>query len=133
MGYSVVDPADVEPASDRPCELRRVGEAAGLERMAVNRFRAEPGEDVPLAYHYHDEQEELFYVVSGTLAVETPDRTYEVPEGCLFAVDPGSPQRAHNPAEADDPVTLLAVGVPPVSGDANPYDPDADADPNAEG
>ncbi|ESP89601.1 cupin domain-containing protein [Candidatus Halobonum tyrrellensis] len=128
MGYRVVDPADVDPAPDRPCELRRVGEAAGLERMAVNRFRARPGEEIPLAYHYHDEQEELFYVVAGTLAVETPDRTYEVSEGSLFAVDPGSPQRAHNPAEADDPVTVLAVGAPPVADDANPYDPDAESD-----
>lgn len=128
MGYRVVDPADVDPAPDRPCELRRVGEAAGVERMAVNRYRARPGEDVPLAYHSHDEQEELFYVVGGTLAVETPEETFEVPEDHLFAVDPGSPHRAHNPADAADPVTLLAVGAPPVPGDATPYDPDSDSD-----
>lgn len=124
MGYHVVDSADVDPAPDRPCELRPVGKAAGLERMAVNRYRAAPGEDVPLGYHSHGEQEELFYVVSGTLAVETPEGTFAVPEDNLFAVDPGSPQRAYNPADADDAITVLAVGAPPVTGDVSMYDPD---------
>ncbi|MFB6127292.1 MAG: cupin domain-containing protein [Halolamina sp.] len=122
MGYTHVDPDSVEPVPDRPCELRRIGEAAGLDGVALNRFVAEPGEQIPLAYHYHDEQEEVFYVVSGTLAVETPERTYEIPAGDLFAVEPGSPQRAHNPADADEPVTVLALGVPNVSGEVHPYE-----------
>jgi mannose-6-phosphate isomerase-like protein (cupin superfamily) len=126
MGYRVVDPEDLETVPDRPCELRRVSEAAGLSRMAVNRFRAEPGEQLPLAYHYHDEQEELFVVLDGTLAVDTPERTYEVPAGSFFAVEPESPQRAHNPADADADVTVVAVGAPPVSGDVHAYDPDED-------
>ncbi|WP_152039585.1 cupin domain-containing protein [Salinigranum salinum] len=124
MGYHVVDPEDLDPVPDRPCDLRRVSEAADLSQMAVNRFSADPGEQLPLAYHYHDEQEELFFVAAGTLAVETPDETYTVEEGCFFAVDPGSPQRAYNPADADGSVTAVAIGVPAVSGDAHAYDPD---------
>lgn len=124
MGYTVVDCDDVEAADDRPCEMHRLTEAAGLSEMAINRFRAEPGEDIPLAYHYHAEQEEAFYVLSGTLFVETPDETYEVEEGCLFAVEPDSPQRAHNPADAASEVVVLAVGAPNVSGDVAPYEPD---------
>jgi len=123
MGHRVVDPDEVEPAPDRPCELRRLSEPAGLENVAVNRFVAEPGEQIPLAYHYHDEQEEAFYVLAGTLHVETPDRTYRVPEDELFAVDPGSPQRAFNPADADAPVKVLALGAPPADDDAHAYDP----------
>jgi mannose-6-phosphate isomerase-like protein (cupin superfamily) len=79
---------------------------------------------VPLAYHSHDEQEEAFFVLAGTLHVETPDEEYVVPAGSLFAVDPGSPQRAYNPAEADAAVELIAVGAPAVSGDVHAYDPD---------
>jgi len=124
MGYRVVDTEAVEPSPDRPCELRRLSEAAGLERMAVNRFVAEPGEQIPLAYHYHDTQEEAFFVLSGTLHVETPEETYRVPAGDLFAVDPGSPQRAFNPADADEAVTVLAIGAPPADDDAHAYDPD---------
>ncbi len=128
MGYRVVDPTEVEPVPDRPCELRRISEAAGLSQLAVNRFSADPGEQLPLAYHYHDEQEELFYVVEGTLAVETPDETYEVTEKSFFAVEPKSPQRAYNPADADERVTVVAVGAPAVSGDAHAYDPEDETD-----
>lgn len=120
MGYAHVDPDDVEPVPDRPCELRRVGAAAGLENVAPNRFVAEPGEQIPLAYHYHDRQEEAFHVLSGTLAVETPERTYEIPAGDLLAVALESPQRAHDPVDADEPVTVLALGAPNVSGDVRP-------------
>jgi mannose-6-phosphate isomerase-like protein (cupin superfamily) len=124
MGYRVVDCDEVETVEDRPCEMRRLSAAAGLEHAAINRFRAAPGEQVPLAYHYHEEQEEAFYVLSGTLFVETPAETFEVSAGDLFAVDPNSPQRAYNPADATGPVELLAVGAPAVSGDAVAYDPE---------
>jgi mannose-6-phosphate isomerase-like protein (cupin superfamily) len=122
MGYRVLDTSEVEASDDRPCSMRRLAEPAGLERMAVNRFRAEPGEMLPLAYHYHDEQEEAFYVLSGTLSVETPNETYEVGENDLFAVDPGSPQRAFNPEDATEPVDVLALGAPPVADDVHAYE-----------
>lgn len=123
MGYHIVDTADIEERDDRPCSLRRLSEPAGLERMAINRFRAEPGEMLPLAYHYHDEQEEAFYVLSGTLYVETPDETFEIAENGLFTVEPGSPQRAFNPDEATEPVDVLAIGAPPASDDVHAYEP----------
>lgn len=124
MGYRVVDVDSVEPEPDRPCECRKLSDPGGLESMAVNRFTAAPGEQLPLAYHVHDTQQEAFYVLEGALAVETPDRTYEVSADDLFVVDPGSPQRAYNPADADGPVTALAIGAPPASGDVSPYEPD---------
>ena len=122
MGYRVVDVDSVDPEPDRPCECRKLSDSGGLDAVAVNRFRAEPGEQLPLAYHLHETQQEAFYVLDGTLAVETPDRTYEVPADDLFVVDPESPQRAHNPANADGPVTVLAIGAPPASGDASAYE-----------
>jgi mannose-6-phosphate isomerase-like protein (cupin superfamily) len=124
MGYRVVERDEVETVPDRPCELRRLSEAAELSEFAVNVFSAEPGEQIPLAYHYHEEQEEAFYVLSGTLHVETPEETYEVDEDALFAADPESPHRAYNPADADATVVVLAMGAPAVSGDAREYDPE---------
>ena len=124
MGYRVVDVDAVEPEPDRPCECRKLSDPGELDATAINRFRAAPGEQLPLAYHYHETQQEAFYVLEGTLAVETPERTYEVPADDLFVVDPESPQRAYNPVDADDPVTVLAIGAPPTSGDAVAYDPD---------
>ncbi|MFP8957146.1 cupin domain-containing protein [Natrialbaceae archaeon A-CW3] len=124
MGYRVVDPRSVDPASDRPCECRKLSADAGLETMAINRFRAEPGEEIPLAYHYHETQQEAFYVVGGTLSVETPEETYTVEQDSLFVADPESPHRAYNPADADESVTVLAIGAPPVADDAHMYDPE---------
>ncbi len=124
MAYTVVDPDDLEYADDRPCDLRRLSDAAGMENVAINRFDAEPGEQLPLAYHYHETQEEAFVVLSGTLHVETPDGEFTVSEGSLFAVEPEAPQRAYNPADADEPVSVVAIGAPPVDGDAVAYDPE---------
>jgi len=124
MDYRVVDVESLEPEPDRPCECRKLADAAGLSSVAINRFRAAPGEQIPLAYHLHETQEEAFYVLSGTLTVETPEQSYEVPSGDLFAVAPGNPQRAYNPADATEDVVVLAIGAPAVDGDAVPYDPD---------
>ncbi|WP_396611198.1 cupin domain-containing protein [Haloferax sp. S1W] len=124
MGYRVVETDTVEPLPDRPCELRRIGAEAGAETFALNYFRAAPGEQVPLMYHSHTEQQEGFYVLSGTLFVDTPEETFEVPASGLFVADSESPHRAHNPADATDPVELLAIGAPAVSGDAQRFDPD---------
>jgi len=126
MGYRVVDTAAVEPTEGRPCEYRGLTEPADLTQMALNYFRAEPGEQAPLAYHYHETQEEAFYVLSGTLHVETPEGELTVPEGSLFAADPESPHRAFNPEGAEEAVELLAVGAPPADDDAVAYDPEDD-------
>jgi uncharacterized cupin superfamily protein len=121
MGYQHVDPSDIDPSPDRPSVQRAISDAVGLENVAVNRYEAEPGEAIPLAYHYHDEQEELFYVLAGRLVVETPEETYEVSADEVFAVEPDSPQYATAAADADGTTQVLAVGAPRAS-DAHPYD-----------
>ena len=124
MDYTVVDPDDLDRVEDRPCDLRRVSEAAGLENVAINRFRADPGEQLPLAYHYHEQQEEAFVVLSGTLHVETPEGDLEVAEGEVFMAPPEAPHRAYNPDDASGAVEVVAIGAPPVSDDAVPYESD---------
>ena len=124
MGYHVVDTDEVDPDPDRPCTRRSLSELAGLSEMAINRFEADPGDQLPLAYHYHETQEEAFYVLSGTLHVETPEGDLTVPEGGVFAADPESPHRAYNPGDAEAAVELLAVGAPPADDDAVAYDPE---------
>ncbi|APW97285.1 cupin [Halobiforma lacisalsi AJ5] len=122
--YTVVDPTDLEPLEGRPSDCRRISDVAGLEGVAINRFLAEPGEQLPLTYHYHERQEEAFTVLSGELAVETPDGEFRVPEGAVFTAEPEAPHRAYNPEDATAPVEVLAIGAPSVDGDAVPYDPD---------
>lgn len=121
MGYNHVDPATIEPTPDRPSVQRAISDAVGLEHVAVNRYEAEPGEAIPLAYHYHDEQEELFYVLSGRLVVETPEEVYEVGADEVLAIQPDSPQYATAAEDADGTTQVLAIGAPRAQ-DAHPYD-----------
>ena len=72
MGYHVIDPTDLDPTPDRPCTKLAVSDAADLEEFALNVYEAEPGEQIPLAYHLHTTQEEAMYVLSGTMHVQTP-------------------------------------------------------------
>lgn len=124
MGYAVLDPADIE-RQDHPAReatLRSISDAVGLSNLGVHVYEAAPGEQLPLAYHSHDEQEELFYVLAGTLSVETPEETVTVDAGEVFAVGPESPHRAFDDADAGAPVRVLAIGAPPVD-DVNVYEP----------
>jgi mannose-6-phosphate isomerase-like protein (cupin superfamily) len=62
-----------------------------------------------LSYHYHDEQVEAFYVLDGTLHVETSNEEYVIESNQALFVDPRSPQWAFNLESADGPVRVLAL------------------------
>lgn len=122
MGYHVVDPDDVEPTPGRPSEMRSISDAVGLANLGVRRYDVAPGEDVPgIGLHYHDEQEEVFFVVDGELRVETPGREYAVERGQFFVADPGSPHRAYNDASASENAVVVAFGAPAVD-DGHSYE-----------
>lgn len=122
MEYQVLDPETIDPTPDRPCIHRAISSAAGLSAVAINEYEVEPGEQLPLAYHYHDEQEEVFYVLDGRLAVETPEGEFTVEADECFVAGPDSPHRAYSPGSATDPVRVLAIGAPPVD-DVHRYEP----------
>jgi len=123
MPYHVVDPSELDPMPDRPSDARSISDAVGLQNLGLRRYDIAPGEDMPVSgLHYHDEQEEVFYVVSGTLHVETPDQEYVVPADHFFVAEPGSPQRAFVHADADGNALVVAMGAP-AGFDAHRYEP----------
>jgi len=125
MGYHLVDPADLDQWDDRPTDVRSLSVAAGYpfqdSKLGVRVYELAPGEQTAAA-HYHDEQVECFYVLAGTLHVETPDDQYVVDADRALFVDPNSPQRAFNPDDADGTTRVLAVGAPSVE-DGHWYEP----------
>lgn len=127
MGHHHVRISDLEQWDDRPVDVRSISAAAGLDYqdapLGLRVYEAEPGEQLPLAYHYHDEQTEAFYVLEGDLHVETPDGDLVIGAGEALVVDPGDPHRAYNPADAEAPVRALAVGAPSAD-DAHEYTPE---------
>lgn len=112
MSYHVVDPADLDSTPEYPCDRWSIAEETGLSTLAAAIYEMAPGEELAQKYHYHDQREELFYVLAGTLVVETPEREYEVPSGSVFVVTPDSPIRPYNPDNADHSVRVLGVGAP---------------------
>ena len=129
MGYHLVDPSDLDQWDDRPTDVRSLSVAAGYDyqdsQLGLRVYELAPGEQSGLSYHSHDEQVEAFYVLEGALHVETPDEEFVVERDQVLFVDPGSPQRAYNPDDADTPVRMLAIGAPSVD-DARPYEPAGD-------
>jgi uncharacterized cupin superfamily protein len=125
MDYRVVDPRDVAPTEDYPCDRRSITGAAGLHTVAAAVYELAPGEQLARCYHYHEQREELFCVLDGTLAVETPEGEYEVPEGSVFVAKPESPLRPFNPDSAERPVRVFGVGAPR-------HDPGRQFDPETE-
>ncbi|MFB6206607.1 MAG: cupin domain-containing protein [Haloglomus sp.] len=123
MGYHLFDPDDLPASPDHPCDRRSVSAAAELAQLALAVYTMEPGEQLPTTYHYHDQREEAFYVVSGTLAVETPEGEYAVEAGEVFVAEPESPHLAHNPEDADEPVRVVGTGAPKFD-IAKPYEPE---------
>ncbi len=124
MEYHVIDPADVAPTDDHPCDRRSLTDVADLSTLAAAMYTIDPGEQLPRTYHYHEQREELFFVVDGRLSVETPEEEYSVTEGTVFVAKPESPHRAYNPETASNAVTVLGLGAPRYD-IGRPYDPDA--------
>lgn len=122
MGYHVVDPDDIEPTADYPCDRRSLTEAVDLSNLAAAVYEIAPGEQLPRTYHYHDQREELFYVLDGELTVETPETEFTIAENSVFVAEPKSPHRPHNPETATAAVRVLGLGAPRYD-IGKPYEP----------
>jgi len=57
-----------------------------------------------LAWHSHDDEDEFFYVLAGTLRIEMDDRTIELGAGDAFVVPKGV---RHNPVADDECLVML--------------------------
>lgn len=57
-----------------------------------------------LAWHSHDDEDELFYILKGSLAIELEDRTVTLREGEAFVVGKGV---RHNPVAEQECLVML--------------------------
>jgi uncharacterized cupin superfamily protein len=65
----------------------RLAESAGAERLGLTVYELPPGSG--MHYHYHLQREELMVVLSGVVALRTPDGWEDVPEGEVRAFPRG--------------------------------------------
>ena len=87
--------------------FRKVRAALGIEAFGVNAVVYPPHFEGFL--HYHDEQDELYFVHGGRARVEVEGETRELGPGGLFHCRSTTPRKLSN--AGDDDLVLLIVGA----------------------
>ena len=86
--------------------FRKVRRALGVTAFGVNAVVYPPGYDG--FQHYHDTQDELYFVHSGRARVEVGDEVRELGPGGLLHVESTTPRKVSN--VGDEPLVMLVVG-----------------------
>jgi quercetin dioxygenase-like cupin family protein len=86
--------------------FRKIRSALGVTAFGVNAVVYPPGHEG--FAHYHDEQDELYFVHSGRVRVEVEGETRELGPGGIFHAESTTPRRVYNPF--DDEAVILVVG-----------------------
>lgn len=126
MGYGItsiedVPRIDLSDAIDMEMdpEVRRVQTELGTEKTVTNVWEFEKGD--AMVHHYHDEQEELYYVIEDV--GETEEETVEQGDVLAFSPDVGRGYEC-----VSETGTMLTVGAPNVMDiDPEKYTPFEDA------
>ena len=96
----------VDELGDGP-GFRKVRRALGVSAFGVNAIVYPPGYEGFL--HYHDTQDELYFVHRGRARVEVGGEERELGEGGLVHIESTTPRRISNASESED-LVLLVVG-----------------------
>jgi uncharacterized cupin superfamily protein len=102
-GYAV---ANVDALADGP-GFRKIRRDLGVSAFGVNAIEIPPGYES--GRHYHDEQEELYFVHRGRVEIEFGDgATHVLGEGGLARVDAATVRKIRN--VGDGPAVYVIVG-----------------------
>jgi uncharacterized cupin superfamily protein len=103
-GYAI---GDLDALGDGP-GFRKVRKGLGVTAFGVNAIVMPPG--IESGFHYHDEQEELYFVHRGTIEIEFGDGSVQrLTEGGLARVDAATLRKVRNSGDVDA-VYLIAGG-----------------------
>jgi mannose-6-phosphate isomerase-like protein (cupin superfamily) len=104
--------------------FRKVRRELGVNAFGVNALVMPPGFEGFL--HYHDTQDELYFVHSGTARFEVDGELREVGPGGLVHVESTTPRRFSNAGDADLVVLVIGGKDGYVERDGHLVDPDRD-------
>jgi uncharacterized cupin superfamily protein len=105
--------------------FRKVRQALGVEAFGVNAVVMPPGFDGFL--HYHDTQDELYFVHRGTVRFEIDGESRDLGPGGLVHVTSTTPRKFSNAGDADCVVLVIGAHAGYVGRDGHLVD-DADAE-----
>jgi mannose-6-phosphate isomerase-like protein (cupin superfamily) len=121
MGYAF---GSIDELGDGP-GFRKVRRALGVTAFGVNAVVYPPGYEG--FEHYHDTQDELYFVHAGSARVEVGGETRELGPGGLVHVESTTPRKLSNASESEDLVLLVVGGHSGyVERDGHLVDPDRD-------
>ena len=86
--------------------FRKIRQALGVTAFGVNAIVYPPGAEG--VHHYHDEQDELYFVHAGTARFEIEDDVFELGPGGIVHVESTTPRKVSNVGDED--LVLLIVG-----------------------
>jgi mannose-6-phosphate isomerase-like protein (cupin superfamily) len=86
--------------------FRKVRRELGVTAFGVNAIVYPPGQEGFL--HYHDEQDELYFVHEGRAWFEVDGEEFELGPGGVVYVESTTPRRVNN--RTDEDLVLLVVG-----------------------
>jgi mannose-6-phosphate isomerase-like protein (cupin superfamily) len=86
--------------------FRKVRRELGVTAFGVNAIIYPPGQEGFL--HYHDEQDELYFVHQGRASFEVDGEEFELGPGGVVYVESTTPRRINN--RTDEDLVLLVVG-----------------------
>jgi mannose-6-phosphate isomerase-like protein (cupin superfamily) len=88
--------------------FRKVRRALGITAFGVNAIVYPPGQEGFL--HYHEQQDELYFVHSGRGVFEVDGEERELGPGGLCHVEAATPRKVSNPSDTEDLVMLVVGG-----------------------
>jgi mannose-6-phosphate isomerase-like protein (cupin superfamily) len=88
--------------------FRKVRRALGVTAFGVNAIVYPPGQEGFL--HYHEQQDELYFVHSGRGVFEVDGEQRELGPGGLCHVEAASRRKVTNPSDTEDLVMLVVGG-----------------------
>jgi quercetin dioxygenase-like cupin family protein len=105
--------------------FRKVRRALGVTAFGVNGIVFPPGYEGFL--HYHDTQDELYFVHRGLARVEVGGEVRELGEGALFHAESSTPRKVSNASETEELILLVVGGKDGyVERDGHLVDPERD-------
>ena len=88
--------------------FRKIRKPLGVTAFGVNAVVMPPGYDG--FYHYHDTQDELYFVHAGQARVEVEGEERLLGPGGVFHVESTTPRRVSNASSTEDLVMLVVGG-----------------------
>lgn len=101
---------EVEAVIDAATLFRPLSAALDTTRLAINYYELDRGDSFAYGYHVHEEQEEVFIILSGTATFETEAGEVTVGSDELIRFAPGEYQQGWN--RGNDRVRAIAIGAP---------------------